>query len=126
VLPFNGRAAFIGPLVVPGETACLACFVRRRGRRRAAGYALEQCEIVGVAERLAAAVATAVAGLAATIAIRWLGTGEPSLPGAVFVLELDDGVTVTRHRVLRVPRCHACSGTRRLPPPLPWAEAVLR
>jgi bacteriocin biosynthesis cyclodehydratase domain-containing protein len=126
VLPFNGRAAFLGPLFVPPETGCHACFELRRAEAlgEVADFAAVQC--VPARYPVGRALAAATAGLAASLALRWLATADPALPAALFALELRDGLAITRHRLLRVPRCHACSGTRRLPPPLPWAEAVER
>ena len=68
------------------------------------------------------ALAAALAGLAATVALDWIATRDASLPGTLFVLELDDGIRVSRHHVHRVPRCPACSPSRRLPAPMPWSE----
>ena len=35
-----------------------------------------------------------------------------------YALELQETIALTRHRVLRAPRCHACGV--RIPPPSPW------
>lgn len=126
VLPFNGRVAFVGPLFLPGETGCHACFAYRRAE--ACGEVADLLALGAVPAQFPVddALGAALAGLAACVALRWLATDDPSLPASTFVLELGAGPVVTRHRLLRVPRCHACSGTRRFPPPLPWAEAVAR
>jgi bacteriocin biosynthesis cyclodehydratase domain-containing protein len=126
MLPFNGRVAFVGPLYLPGETGCHACFAYRRGESIGEVHDLLALEDVPGRYPVDDALGAALAGLAACVALRWLATADPSLPGTAFALELGSGPAVTRHRLLRVPRCHACSGTRRLPPPQPWAEAVAR
>ena len=41
-----------------------------------------------------------------------------SLFPALYALELQETIALTRHRVLRAPRCHACGV--RIPPPSPW------
>jgi len=65
-----------------------------------------------------AAASTIAAGLAALICLRWLGARDPTLPGAFYALELQGTLALTRHRVLRVPRCPACGAPP--PPPSPW------
>ncbi len=126
VLPFDGRAGFVGPLYLPEETGCHACFSRRRAEAAGEVHDLLASAAVPARFPVGGAQAAALAGLAGTVVLRWLAVADPALPGAAFALELADGPRVTRHRLLRVPRCHACSGTRPLPPPLPWAEGVER
>ena len=53
----------------------------------------------------------------------WLGGSDTRLPGVLHVLETDPRSRSSAHRVLRVPRCPACSPAERLAPPLPWHEA---
>jgi bacteriocin biosynthesis cyclodehydratase domain-containing protein len=122
VLPYDGRFAAVGPLVLPGETACHECF---RGRRLAneddpATRSLLEREPAPYPE--APALAATLAGLAATLALGWVATRNPALPGALFVLELEDGIAITRHQVHRVPRCSACSPARCRPAPAPWTD----
>jgi bacteriocin biosynthesis cyclodehydratase domain-containing protein len=123
VLPFNGRLAALGPLFLPGETCCGACYEARRGA------ALGEPELFAALTRVPAAypqwrgLAAALAGLAATLLLRWLGTADPTVPGTLFALELEDGLRIDAHRVLRVPRCAACSGTAGAAAPLPWGGA---
>ena len=71
-------------------------------------------------------VAAVLAGPASVVASRWLAREDAALAGAFVAFELDDGVRATRHRVLRVPRCHACSPASGMPSLLPWASAVRR
>ena len=123
VLPFNGRFAALGPLFVPGETCCHTCFRHRRGAN------LGEPELAAALDAAPAPypqpdlLSTALAGLAAGLLVRWLATRDPTLPGTLFALELDRGIRVDAHRVLRVPRCSACSPAYGLADPLPWATA---
>lgn len=126
VLPFNGRFAAVGPLFVPGETCCYACLVRRRASTLPDPSDFLALELAPAPYPLGRSLAAALGGLAATVASRWLATHDPRLPGTLFALELDDGLRLTRHRVLRVPRCDACSPARDAPPPVPWASGVHR
>lgn len=121
ILPFNGRFAGIGPLFVPGQTCCAACFEQRRG------HAIGEPELVAALSREPApypqwgGLDAALAGLAATVLVRWIATGDPSAPGVLFALELADGLRVDAHRVLRLPRCPVCSPAAGRAAPLPWA-----
>ncbi len=123
VLPFNGRFAALGPLFLPGETCCQRCYRERRGA------ALGEPELFASLEGSPAGypepptMATALAALATLLLARWLASREPSLPGVLFALELADGMRVDGHRVLRVPRCPACSPARAVASPLPWSAA---
>lgn len=123
-LPPNGRFAAIGPLYLPGETCCHACYEARRSAALGSAVELESLALVPASYPVGRMLATAIAALAGTLALRWLATADPSLPGALFALELEDGLRLARHRVFRVPRCHACSGVLDLASPLPWAEEL--
>ena len=130
VLPFDGRFAAIGPLYVPGETCCFECYrLRRLGT---SGYpaefaALEETRLEAPA---GPALNATVAGVAATLVLRWLAHRDHALPGAFYACE-GAGTALTNHRVYRVPRCPVCSGLDDVAPPLPWykettpAEVVL-
>lgn len=121
VLPFNGRVAALGPLYVPHETCCFACF---RARRVAAlgDPAFELLDAVPARYPQGGPLAAALAGLAVTLLLRWLAVEDAAVPATLFALELADGVRIDAHRVLRVPRCPACSVGAAAAPPLPWQE----
>jgi bacteriocin biosynthesis cyclodehydratase domain-containing protein len=123
VLPFDGRFAAIGPLYVPGETCCYECFRTRRAA--ASGYGAEYRAIDDIPAEAGggSAVDAAIAGVAAVVALRWLGLDDHYLPGVFFAYE-GGGTALTHHRVYRVPRCAVCSGLREAAPPLPWFKQV--
>jgi bacteriocin biosynthesis cyclodehydratase domain-containing protein len=123
-LPPNGRFAAVGPLYLPGETCCHACYATRRASALGGGAELAAIELAPASYPVGRMLATATAALTGTFALRWLATADPALPGTLFALELEDGVRLSRHRVLRVPRCHACSGALDFARPLPWAEEL--
>jgi bacteriocin biosynthesis cyclodehydratase domain-containing protein len=126
VLPFNGRFATIGPLFVPGETCCHRCFVLRRASTLPDSADFLALDLVRAAYPLGRSLAAALGGLASALASRWIARRDGAIAGAFFALELDDGLRLTRHRVLRVPRCDACSPARGEPSPVPWASGVRR
>jgi bacteriocin biosynthesis cyclodehydratase domain-containing protein len=125
VLPFDGRFAAIGPLFVPGETACYECYRIRRASNLA--YPEEFWALEREPRRApnAPALVSTVAGLAAIVAVRWLVERDASLPGILVALELGGLPTLTAHHVYRVPRCPACSDTERVALAAPWFDGEL-
>lgn len=118
LLPSDGRFAAVGLLFVPGQTACHACYLLRRGATSGYEHDFSLLERGPVRAPMPAATNTIAAGIAALICLRWLGARDPTLPGALYALELQGTLALTRHRVLRVPRCPACGPTS--PPASPW------
>lgn len=123
VAPYDGLIATVGPLVHPGETCCLECFQRRRVANAPWGDERRLLGCVPAPLLSSPALDALLAGLASSIALRWLGQRDPGLPGTVFALELGERIRLEGHAVLRVPRCAACGADR--PSPLPWCEAPL-
>jgi len=118
LLPTDGRFAAVGPLYVPGQTACHACYLLRRGATSGYEQDFALLERRPVQAAMPGAASAIAAGLAALISLRWLGARDPTLPGVLHALELEGPFAVTRHRVLRVPRCPACGVLS--PPASPW------
>lgn len=117
VLPFDGRYAAVGPVFVPGQTACHACYAVRRDSTIA-----PLAEPAGGHHVGAAPLDAALAGLAAFVALRWLA-GDPVDAGTLVAVELAPDLRCTRHFVYRVPRCPACSPAATRPAPAPWSGA---
>jgi bacteriocin biosynthesis cyclodehydratase domain-containing protein len=123
VLPYDGRFVIAGPVFVPGTSACRRCFVTRRAA--ASGYD-EDFDLVERTPRralLPAPLVSIAAGLAVVLAVRWLTTGDPTLPGRFYALEAGMVVGLRFDRILRAPRCAAC-GPQPQAVPSPWFEAV--
>ena len=47
------------------------------------------------------------------LAIRWLATADPTLPGVFYAFEPGAPVRLSTHRALRVPRCPDCGPPER-------------
>jgi len=118
VLPFDGRFAAVGPLYLPGETCCQACYRLRRHANVPYPDEFEAVEAVSSQAATPPPLAGVLAGLAALVVARWLATADPTLPGRLFAVELRQGPAVAAHHVYRVPRCPDCS--ERTARPLPW------
>jgi bacteriocin biosynthesis cyclodehydratase domain-containing protein len=122
VLPHDGRVTTVGPLVVPGQTACHACFLARRGATSGYEPDADRVHSHPVTAPAPDAIGVAVAAIAALLALRWLAARDPTLPGVAFAFETGGDPALTRHRVLRVPRCPACGPDG--PPPNPWFKEI--
>jgi bacteriocin biosynthesis cyclodehydratase domain-containing protein len=123
LLPFDGRAGYVGPLFLPGATCCHRCFTLRWASTSGYRDELAALEPVAPAHGLASPLAATVGGLGSLIALRWLSGRDPRLPGRLWALELQPAPSLTEHLVYRVPRCPACSQACAAAPPSPWFEA---
>ena len=123
VLPFDGRLVVVGPVFLPGRSACRECYVLRRAA--CSGYD----EDFDVVERIALRAAeppplTALAAsLASLLALRWLTAEDPALPGRLYAVEVGAVLRLRHDLVLRAPRCPRC-GTPERAVPSPWFEGA--
>jgi bacteriocin biosynthesis cyclodehydratase domain-containing protein len=121
------REGIVGPLFVPGATACFLCLSERlhsnlafHGEHQAlAEHLLRErtgsCPSGGLLAHF-----EVLAGLAVTEAVKLLtGIAAPRTAGAFLTFEplsLETGI----HPVLRIPRCPACAPA--IMEPFPWSE----
>ncbi len=122
-LPYDGRFVVAGPVFLPGVSGCRACFVARRAA--ASGFD-EDFDLVDRVPRRTPPplpLAALTAALTTVIAVRWLTTADPTLPGRFYALEAGAIVRLRFDRLLRVPRCEVC-GPHARAIPSPWFEAV--
>jgi bacteriocin biosynthesis cyclodehydratase domain-containing protein len=126
VLPHDGRYASIGPLYVPDETGCYVCFELRRASAVEFTEEFYALKDVPAAWPAAASLDAAVAGIAATCALRWLVHRDQFLPAGFYAFEATATLSLEHHYVRRVPRCPACSGLEPVAPPLPWFKEARR
>ena len=125
LLPHDGRSVVVGPLYLPGESACYACY---RTRRAAASGYEEDYELVEAEPTKAAcpaALSAVAAGLVVTLALRWLAVRDSTLPGRCYALETGIVLGLSLHHVLRVPRCAIC-GPDEGSVPSPWFKETAR
>ena len=123
VSPYDGRFAGVGPLIVPGESCCFECFVRRRSSNSAYGEHFVAVDAAPLAARADPALEALVCALAAHLTVRWIGGRDTTLPGVLFAVEARPALSLSEHSVLRVPRCPVCSHVEGVPGRLPWHEA---
>ncbi len=122
LLPFDGRASYLGPLFLPGATACHRCFRLRLASTSGCREELHALERVRAAHGVAPSLAASIAGLGATLALRWLAHREARLSGRLWALAIWPSLSVSEHMVYRVPRCPACSTAEMAAAPSPWPE----
>lgn len=118
VSPFDGRNAWVGPFMVPNQSACFTCFRLRRSANfsdevmRAELTEIQMFESAG-RPIYSHPLVTLQAGLVANLVGEWVALrdyGPSAIPGGISVISLDDrGVGLEPHRTLRVPRCPDCS-----------------
>jgi bacteriocin biosynthesis cyclodehydratase domain-containing protein len=126
VRPFDGRVVTVGPLVVPGESCCHECLLRRLAGHVAYSGDLAAIEAVAVEAGDNVALELIAAGVTAHLALCWLGGRDPALPGVLYAIETRPRLALHAHTVLRVPRCPACSPVERRAPRVPWHEAEVQ
>ncbi|MFF3667839.1 TOMM precursor leader peptide-binding protein [Microtetraspora malaysiensis] len=104
---FNQHVGLIGPLVVPGETACLACQERQLAERYGRAE-LPTAENAGRVTPSFGPLCSAVAGLLAAEIIRYAtGTGPCAIKGRTVYLDLLTLATTSRDFV-RMSACGVC------------------
>jgi bacteriocin biosynthesis cyclodehydratase domain-containing protein len=123
LLPFDGRFTIVGPLFLPGQSACRTCFVTRRASCSGFEEDFDLVEREPLRAKAPAPLELVAASLAALLVERWLTFRDPSLPGRLYALEAATVVRLSHERILRVPRCPDCG------PPVraaasPWFEAT--
>lgn len=116
-LPLRRRrlAIEIGPLVLPGETACYRCYELRYAAAGSAQGDLEDVQSAGPA------FPSGVEWLALDAVKQLTTIAEPVSRGRLWRLNLTSGQTET-HTVLKLPRCPACGVHMRRPLRKLWEE----
>ncbi|MEM7134909.1 MAG: TOMM precursor leader peptide-binding protein [Chloroflexota bacterium] len=115
ICPFDDQG-WIGPLVVPGETACWACFYQRLSRNFEAQHlwwSQHQDDAPLPAPGIPLLAETTL-NMAAQLIVRWLL--QPDDHPLLNQLLTFDSITLTtkQHRVVKRPQCSVC-GSGRLP-----------
>jgi bacteriocin biosynthesis cyclodehydratase domain-containing protein len=119
----EARRVQVGPLVVPGETACYACYTARRlsdaWRPDALASQFDALR-AGPPQALLPGFWTRIAGqLGAWEAVRFQRGLAPASLGAAVSLGVD-GLESAADAVPKAPRCEVCSRHNARPPHEPW------
>lgn len=112
-IPFDGHCAVVGPLCLPGRTACFACFTARRYALTPFGIDFREVDASPGCWPQTPAIELLLAGVTAQMASRHL-IGERDVAGTSMIV--DAAGQSQSFKVLRVPRCAACyRGSPRAP-----------
>ena len=107
---WNGSVATVGPVFVPHAGPCFECLVRRRQASAGIGTAYEHVVRATSRRVKEPAIDAIVASLLARYLWRWVRLGDDAVIGEQWLVsEVSAVPTIDTGRVLRVPRCDACS-----------------
>jgi bacteriocin biosynthesis cyclodehydratase domain-containing protein len=116
---FDGAVARVGPLVIPGQSACHECLVARTASNVEFADRFRDLIPELPAVPVPAAMTAWARSVAVLILLRWVGAADPNLPGRLFVLAADS-LTGRAAAVHRVPRCRGCGHNDQRPAASPW------
>lgn len=112
---------YVGPMVIPGETACYECLVSRQRSHSVYPDAELRADDVAYAGQMAVgfhpSMATMLGAITAFEISRFYGFSKSEqTPGRFLEVNLFAG-TMTGRTVLKVPRCTSCSPLHKISQP---------
>ncbi len=116
---FDGATIAVGPLVVPGETACWECLVTRRASTTEYPVQSREVQRAVPGAPLPAFLESWWHSMAALLIARWTLGADSWVPGRLIVLDTA-ALSVRTSLVTPVPRCPACRAPDWLPTAAPW------
>lgn len=121
VTAYDGAVMHVGPLMLPGVTACFGC-LQRRLAANSAFAALHPIVAGAPAAPTPQALRAWAYSTACLVLLHWLGNRNEQLPGQL--LTLDPALLqLRRSRVFRVPRCGVCAPPDHVLTAAPWEPA---
>jgi bacteriocin biosynthesis cyclodehydratase domain-containing protein len=118
---YDGAVLRVGPLMIPGQTACAGCLLRRLAANVAYADAFQDV-VSAPAAPTPPALRTWAYSLAALNLIQWIAARPSDIPGRLLTL-LPDQLSIRSSNVLRVPRCTECCSPDFVPAAAPWGVA---
>ena len=119
---FDGEVIRVGPLIVPGSTACFTCTLTRLAANVEYSTLYADLVVRIPAAPAPAAVRSWTNAVVSLVLLRWLGNRDHGVPGVLHTLVARD-LTVRSARVHPVPRCVDCRATDHVPAAAPWEMA---
>ncbi|MDQ1733830.1 MAG: hypothetical protein QOH56_81 [Pseudonocardiales bacterium] len=116
---FDGDVLRVGPLVIPGQTACFDCALTRFASNVEFGVLYRDVVAPAPAAATSAALRAWASAIAALTLLSWIGTADDTIPGTIRTLSPAD-LTMRSATVYRVPRCSSCGAADFLPLAAPW------
>jgi molybdopterin-synthase adenylyltransferase len=104
---------YVGPIVVPGETACFECFYARQDRHLADPDSRRRVEVAAFEGQTITGYLPSMASILGDIAVvelaKFVGLGPPLWQVGTLITVNLLASEMTPRKVLRVPRCRVCS-----------------
>ncbi len=119
---YDGTMMTVGPMFIPGETACHECFSIRHAANLSYGKYFRALNESTSKQFMPPFLASIASGVAAWSLSRWTAFKDPFVPGRYEAVAVGSNVSTSAHTCFRVPRCPACSEVARVAPPTPWFE----
>ena len=119
---------YVGPLVVPGEAACYECLRARENSAMDDPAERRLTEPVALATQSVAAVHPSIPSVLGQIAalelVKFLGRVSTRAVGTLIEVNLLEP-SITRRRVLKIPRCAVCSPAKQQPAATPYRHEFM-
>ena len=116
---FDGAVVRVGPLVLPGRTACFDCTLQRLAANTEFAHLYREVAADAPSAAAPAAVQAWAHAIGALLLVRWIGARDPHVPGRLLTL-VPDECGIRRATVFRVPRCPVCVAPDHVPAAAPW------
>jgi bacteriocin biosynthesis cyclodehydratase domain-containing protein len=119
---YDGELIRVGPLIIPGQTACFDCTVTRLAANVEYSAHYRDVVLAMAAASAPAAVRSWAHSVAALSLLRWVGARDSSVPGTIHTL-VPRELSIRSATVFRVPRCPTCQARDFIPAAAPWETA---
>jgi bacteriocin biosynthesis cyclodehydratase domain-containing protein len=119
---YDGRVLHVGPLIIPHQTACFSCLLRRLAANVEYGHVYRDVVADAAAAPAPEAVRTWADAIATLLLLRWVAGRDPRIPGELYSLAVDD-LAIRQARVYRVPGCTTCAAPDYVAASAPWTLA---
>ena len=119
---YDGAVIRVGPLIIPGQSACFECTLTRLAANTQYSDLYEDVVLAVGSGPAPAAVDRWARAMAELIVMGWVGAADAALPGRLFTLT-PTTLGVRSAIVFRVPRCPACGCPDYIPAAAPWESA---
>jgi bacteriocin biosynthesis cyclodehydratase domain-containing protein len=116
---FDGALLRVGPLMVPGHTACAQCLLDRLAANVA--YPELFADVAGAPSAPTVhALRSWAHSIATLVSLLWITTSHPDLPGRLYTLD-PQTLGVRQSHVFAVPRCRSCAAPDFTTAAAPWS-----
>jgi bacteriocin biosynthesis cyclodehydratase domain-containing protein len=119
---YDGRVSHVGPLIIPQETGCFDCLLRRLAANVEYGHVYRDVVADAALAPAPDALRAWSDAIAVLLLLRWIAGRDPRVPGELYTLAVDD-LAIRQARVYRVPGCTTCAAPDFVAAAAPWTVA---